>query len=226
MSNLQEISLAGPECLPVTETNVTPPPKSNSLKRFFKISKKPLVRDQVDNDSVSSSEDNKELGKSRTISRFFTRLKKTNKVSVDQEQSSSIAEPEVREKPPPNPKLRVKSSISSYWKLLFQRQKAQRQIAEFGLENSPENMVEEVHELQPVNHESETEIRPTENVEETEIDVKADSEPPQPMAKRNVANKASAQEMLSALEGGQLPTVEDEEEETIQPVPTFVNEFI
>jgi len=79
MSNLQDVPLADPEVLPVDDSDVTPAPKSNSLKRFFKISKKPLMRDQVEEVSETSSQDHKELGRSNTISRFFTRLKGSSK---------------------------------------------------------------------------------------------------------------------------------------------------
>lgn len=79
MSSLQDIPLADPEGLSVEGPEVAPAPKSNSLKRFFKISKKPMMRDQVEDDDETSSQDNKDLGKSNTISRFFTRMKGANK---------------------------------------------------------------------------------------------------------------------------------------------------
>ncbi|KRK05755.1 uncharacterized protein Dyak_GE27559, partial [Drosophila yakuba] len=82
MSNLQDIPLADHEGLTVDGSEVTPTPKSNSLKRFFKISKKPLMRDQVEDDDETSSQDNKELGRSNTISRFFTRLKGASKGKI------------------------------------------------------------------------------------------------------------------------------------------------
>ncbi|XP_052843764.1 uncharacterized protein LOC128257008 [Drosophila gunungcola] len=225
MSNLQEIPLAEPEGLEVASSDVTPTPKSNSLKRFFKISKKPLMRDQAEDVSESSSsEDPKELGKSNTISRFFTRKKGASKDVP--EQSSSIADPEEQEKPQPNVKPTIKTSISSYWKILFHRQKGQRQNADFGPSNSAGNDPEEVHEMQPVPQESEHELQSDVKVEQSDIEeYSTDPEPPQPMPKKNLANKASGEEILSALEGGQLSSVELEDGESGQPSPVIVNQF-
>nr|XP_036672702.1 uncharacterized protein LOC108010748 [Drosophila suzukii] len=227
MSNLQDVPLADPEVLPVDGSDVTPAPKSSSLKRFFKISKKPLMRDQVEEVSETSSQDHKELGRSNTISRFFTRLKGSSKDG--QEQSSSVTDAVQHEKPLPNVKPTIKTSISSYWKLLFHRQKNQRQNAGFGLSNNVENVEsEEVHELQPVNHESETDCQSNPKLEDSEIDDNTSDpaqEPPIALAKKSVANKASGQEALSALEGGQLSIAEAEIEDSIQPAPTFVNQF-
>ncbi|KAI8044463.1 hypothetical protein M5D96_000626 [Drosophila gunungcola] len=213
MSNLQEIPLAEPEGLEVASSDVTPTPKSNSLKRFFKISKKPLMRDQAEDVSESSSsEDPKELGKSNTIN--------------VPEQSSSIADPEEQEKPQPNVKPTIKTSISSYWKILFHRQKGQRQNADFGPSNSAGNDPEEVHEMQPVPQESEHELQSDVKVEQSDIEeYSTDPEPPQPMPKKNLANKASGEEILSALEGGQLSSVELEDGESGQPSPVIVNQF-
>ncbi|KAH8344412.1 hypothetical protein KR084_011033, partial [Drosophila pseudotakahashii] len=215
MSNLQDVPLADPEGLPVVDgSEVTPAPKSSSLKRFFKISKKPLMRDHVEEVSETSSQDNRELGRSNTISRFFTRLKGSNKDG--QEQSSSIAEPVEHEKPMPNAKPTIKTSISTYWKLLFHRQKSHRQNAGFGLSQNAESEPEEVHELQPVNHESETDIHPTASVEKAEVEEPAtDQEPSNAKAKKSVANKASGEEILDALEGGQLSIAERDDEESI-----------
>ncbi|XP_016993940.2 uncharacterized protein [Drosophila takahashii] len=226
MSNLQDVPLADPEGLPVVDgSEATPAPKSSSLKRFFKISKKPLMRDHVEEVSETSSQDNRELGRSNTISRFFTRLKGSNKDG--QEQSSSIADPvEHDQKPMPNAKPTIKTSISTYWKLLFHRQKNHRQNAGFGLSQNAEGESEEVHELQPVNHESETEFQSPVKVEEAEVEESGtDSEPSNPKAKKSVANKASGEEILNALEGGQLSIAEREDEEAIQPAPTSVNQF-
>ncbi|XP_016959981.1 uncharacterized protein LOC108031253 [Drosophila biarmipes] len=223
MSNLQDVPLADPEVLPVDGSEVTPAPKSSSLKRFFKISKKPLMRDQVEEVSETSSQDNKELGRSNTISRFFTRLKGSSKDG--QEQSSSVADAVAHEKPVPNAKPTIKTSISSYWKLLFNRQKNQRQNAGFGLSNNVQNgEVEEVHELQPVNHESETDCQASSKVEESAVeDYPTDpaQEPPNTLAKNN---RASGED-LSALEGGPLSIAEAEIEDSIQPAPTFVNQY-
>ncbi|XP_016982756.1 uncharacterized protein LOC108047169 [Drosophila rhopaloa] len=226
MSNLQDIPLADPEGLPVAGSDVTPTPKSNSLKRFFKISKKPQMRDQVEDVSESSSsEDPKELGKSNTISRFFTRLTGANKDG--QEQSSSIPDPVEQERPLPNAKPTIKTSISSYWKILFHRQKAQRQNLGFGPEKNAVNDPEEVHEMQPVHQESEPEFQSNAQVEEQPAieEYSTDPEPPEPLPKKSVTNKPCGKEILSALEDGQLSTVEREDEESVQPAPPFVNQF-
>ncbi|XP_017084722.2 uncharacterized protein LOC108117061 [Drosophila eugracilis] len=224
MSNLQEIPLADPEGLPVDGSNVATTPKSNSLKRFFKISKKPMMRDQVEDESETSSQDNKELGKSNTISRFFTRMKGSSKDG--QEQSTSIAaDPVDPEKPLPNIKPTIKTSISTYWKLLFNRQKSQRQNAKLGLNDNPENDSEEVHELQPVNQETETDGQPDAKEDQPEIkEERMDSEVPKASSLKPVAHKASGQDILNALEGGQLTTnSEPVDEDFIQPAPGSLN---
>ncbi|EDV48507.1 uncharacterized protein LOC6553816 [Drosophila erecta] len=211
MSNLQDIPL-GDQGLPVDGPEVAPTPKSNSLKRFFKISKKPLMRDQVEDDDDSSSQDNKELGKSNTISRFFTRLKGANKDG--QEASGSAVDPVEHEKPLPNAKPTIKTSISSYWKLLFNRQKSQRQTAVFGQSNNSnvENESEEIHELQPVNQDPDADSQPTARDEQEELEDGVDAEPANPKLRKIVASKASDQQILSALEGGQLSTTQHEDD--------------
>ncbi|XP_039491811.1 uncharacterized protein LOC120451870 [Drosophila santomea] len=215
MSNLQDIPLADPEGLTVDGSEVTPTPKSNSLKRFFKISKKPLMRDQVEDDDETSSQDNKELGKSNTISRFFTRLKGASKDV--QEPSRSVVEPVEHEKPLPNAKPTIKTSISSYWKLLFNRQKSQRQNVGFGQSNSNNvgNESEEVHELQPVNQDPDTDHQPKAKDEQEELEEGTDPEAPNSKPRKTVASNASAQEILSALQGDQLSTIEHEDEGSI-----------
>lgn len=55
---------------------------------------------------------------------------------------------EARERPAPNPKLNLKTSISSYWKVLFNRQKA---AARQGVENEqPSELNDEMTEMQQV----------------------------------------------------------------------------
>lgn len=83
MSNLEDIPLAEPQTLPVAPSEITQASKSNSLKRFFKVSKKPLIRDQPDDDSDASSDDNaKEGSKPKTLTRFFTRNKTVQKGKI------------------------------------------------------------------------------------------------------------------------------------------------
>ncbi|EDX12355.1 uncharacterized protein LOC6727472 [Drosophila simulans] len=211
MSGLQDIPLADPEGLSVEGPEVAAAPKSNSLKRFFKISKKPLMRDQAEDDDENSSQDNKELGKSNTISRFFTRMKGANNKDT-QDPSSSVVEPVEHDKPLPNAKPTIKTSISSYWKVLFNRQKSQRQNAAFGesTANKVDNESEEVHELQPVGQDPDTDTQPTVKDEQDEMERGTGPEPPNPKPTKSVANKASGQEILSALEGDQLSTNDHE----------------
>ncbi|KAH8326247.1 hypothetical protein KR067_004050, partial [Drosophila pandora] len=194
MSNLEDIPLAEPQTLPVAPSEITQASKSNSLKRFFKVSKKPLIRDQPDDDSDASSDDNaKEGGKPKTLTRFFTRNKTVQKdvVEATNAMGSPVTE---QEKPIPNAKPTIKASISTYWKLLFHRQK-NRQDAGSGAQQSNLGAAEqeEVHELQQVQLQesqshSNTDLKETDG-EETSTD------PPK-------TAKMTAEELQDSLEGG------------------------
>ncbi|KAH8324990.1 hypothetical protein KR074_002245, partial [Drosophila pseudoananassae] len=195
MSNLEDIPLAEPQALPVASSEMSQSSKSNSLKRFFKVSKKPLMRDQADEDSDASDEDNaKEDSKPKTLTRFFSRNKTAQKDVA--ESSNSMENPiSEREKPIPNAKPTIKASISSYWKLLFHRQK-NRQDAGSGAQQSSLGATEEeeVHELQPVQLQ---ESRTPSNTDLKEAGVDETSTDPKPKA-----TKQTAEELQDALEGG------------------------
>jgi len=129
-----------------------------------------------------------------------------------QDPSSSVVEPVEQDKPLPNAKPTIKTSISSYWKILFNRQKSQRQNAALGQTNAnkEDNESEEVHELQPVSQDPDTDPQPTVKDEHDEMERGTDPEPPNPKPNKSVASKASGQEIVSALEGGQLSTNDHE----------------
>ncbi|XP_068153376.1 uncharacterized protein [Drosophila tropicalis] len=160
MSSLQDIPLeeTTENSLPSTGLD-TSTPKSNSLKRFFKVGNKktPGAQESCEDDSEAAlPEGNKDAatggaGKTNTLSRFFTRMKNAQRTdgldpaatisktttNVENE-AEEIAEAPTQEelpkestvatagsdKPVPNPKPTLKASISTYWKLLFTRQKA------------------------------------------------------------------------------------------------------
>ncbi|KAH8399484.1 hypothetical protein KR215_011694 [Drosophila sulfurigaster] len=140
MSNLQDVPLAEPENIPppTEQQNVTGN-KSNSLKRFFKMGKKSASSQDINADAcevvVEDQEGIKDPAKPRTISRLLTRLKGANKTG-DLPATEAMTEPASGSNPPvveegseriapaPNAKPTLKTSISSYWKLLFHRQKA------------------------------------------------------------------------------------------------------
>lgn len=234
MSNLENIPLAEPQALPMAPSEITQASKASSLKRFFKVSKKPLIRDQPDDDSDASSDDNaKEGSKPKTLTRFFQRNKTGNKgkISVyhilrsitifppDVLEASNTVERSVseQEKPIPNAKPTIKASISTYWKLLFHRQKT-RQDAGSGAEQSNLGAAEqeEVHELQQVQLQ---ESQSHSNTDLKETDVKETTDP-----SPNTV-KMSAEELQDSLEGGMTstggPATESE-----TPSPTFVNQYL
>ncbi|XP_017102688.2 uncharacterized protein [Drosophila bipectinata] len=215
MSNLEDIPLEEPQALPAAPSETSQPSKSNSLKRFFKVSKKPLMRDQADDESDASDEDNaKEDSKPKTLTRFFSRNKTAQKDVA--EPSNSMENPITqREKPIPNVKPTIKASISSYWKLLFHRQK-NRQDAGSGAQQSGLGATEEeeLHELQPVQlqdsrSQSNTDLKEG-NMEETSTDPK----PKTP--------KETAEELQDSLEAG-LTSTADPATETELPSPALAN---
>ncbi|EDW83805.2 uncharacterized protein Dwil_GK13481 [Drosophila willistoni] len=160
MSSLQDIPLeeTTDNALPSTGLD-TSTPKSNSLKRFFKVGNKKTPGAQESCEDVTESalpEANKDAatggaGKTNTLSRFFTRMKGAQRTdgldpaatiskttaNIDNE-AEMVAEAPTQEdlakestgtaagseKPVPNAKPTLKASISTYWKLLFTRQKA------------------------------------------------------------------------------------------------------
>ncbi|KAH8310778.1 hypothetical protein KR044_002997 [Drosophila immigrans] len=155
MSNLQDVPLAEPEIIPPTDPQNVTGTKSNSLKRFFKLGKKSNSTQDINADACEAVDD--EAGKDaaarpRTISRLLTRLKGANKTgdlpaAEPAIESASGSNPPAAEEdgekptpepvplevavPVPNAKPTLKTSISSYWKLLFHRQKsANRQGAD------------------------------------------------------------------------------------------------
>ncbi|EDW68124.1 uncharacterized protein [Drosophila virilis] len=125
MSNLQDVPLAEPEDLPTIEQD-TAGSKSNSLKRFFKLGKKSNTSQEA-SDEVTELEDeaNKDPAKPGSISRLLTRLKGNSKTEQNEPTSSNneTAVEEAADKPVPNLKPTIKTSISGYWKQLFHRQK-------------------------------------------------------------------------------------------------------
>ncbi|KAH8280091.1 hypothetical protein KR018_007526, partial [Drosophila ironensis] len=151
MSNLQEVPLAEPEVLSAVPSALSDqqPAKSSSLKRFFKVSKKPHMRDHLDEDSDASSSDEAVKEKPKTLGRFFMRNRGASKAHVPDSSSNLTNTKSEHERPVPNVKPTIKASISTYWKLLFHRQKANRQ--DMGAMADEANaQQEEVHELQPV----------------------------------------------------------------------------
>ncbi|XP_030556439.1 uncharacterized protein LOC115759607 isoform X2 [Drosophila novamexicana] len=125
MSNLQDVPLAEPEDLPTIEQD-TAGSKSNSLKRFFKLGKKSNTSQEAC-EEVTELEDeaNKDPAKPGSISRLLTRLKGNSKTEQNEPTSSNneTAVEEAADKPVPNLKPTIKTSISGYWKQLFHRQK-------------------------------------------------------------------------------------------------------
>ncbi|XP_017033882.1 uncharacterized protein [Drosophila kikkawai] len=162
MSNLQDVPLNESEGLPGEDAQMS---KTNSLKRFFKLSKKPALKEYGSETSIEG--DNKELGKSKTLSRIFSRRKIPNKDGPKKdepntdgpEQSSSMSTPNQQDKPLTTTKPGVKSSMSMYWKRLFHLHKAQNQDEGSGPEQTAVNGPEEVHELQLVPNDSEVQIQ-------------------------------------------------------------------
>lgn len=76
MSNLHDVPLAEPENIPTTEQNLNVP-KSNSLKRFFKLGRRSNSSQEINEETCEpEDEGNKEVTKPPgSISRFFTKLK-------------------------------------------------------------------------------------------------------------------------------------------------------
>ncbi|XP_034485684.1 uncharacterized protein LOC117790361 isoform X2 [Drosophila innubila] len=167
MSNLQDVPLAEPENQTPTDQNTTGH-KSNSLKRFFKLGKKSNSSQDINAEAgeVTEEEANKDPAKPGSISRFLTRLKGTSKTGdltitePGESTSSSPTAVEVAvERPVPNAKPTLKTSISSYWKVLFHRQKAaNRQGAESEQEPAATATEQSVdsHGMQQVQQEQQT----------------------------------------------------------------------
>lgn len=202
MSNLQDVPLADPEGLPTAVAEESAGSKTSSLKRFFKLSKKPALQDHAVKPSKTSIEgDNKELGKSNTLSRIFARKKATPRDGL--EQSSSVGIPIEKDKPLANPKPAIKASMSMYWKRLFHLHKTQNQEAGSGADKGAVNGPEEVHELQLVQNDPEN---PTTDLEQPDLDANQESEP------QTVSEKATASDqILSALESGHRLAVESKD---------------
>ncbi|KAH8406736.1 hypothetical protein KR222_008536 [Zaprionus bogoriensis] len=153
MSNLQDVPLAEPENMLSAEPSLTGP-KTNSLKRFFKLGKKSNSSQEISEDVCEPEDDvNKDATKPGSISRFLTRLKGSNKSESGEQNVSSLSMlEESADRPLPNAKPTLKTSISNYWKLLFHRQKvANRQ----GMEAEQQGATEleqqiDLTEMQPV----------------------------------------------------------------------------
>ncbi|KAH8255643.1 hypothetical protein KR038_007737, partial [Drosophila bunnanda] len=211
MSNLQDVPLAEPEVLPVADSEEAQMSKTNSLKRFFKISKKPAIKEYASDVSIDG--DNKELRKTSTLSRLFSRKKLPNKDGASKdapntdepEQSSSMGIPMTQEKPLTAPKT-VKSSMSMYWKRLFHLHKAQNQEGGSGPDQGPVNGPEEVHELKLVQNDSEVQA----NLDEPDL------EPKQPEATLETEPKkiASGEKILSSLDRGHCVASGPKDEES------------
>ncbi|KAH8356793.1 hypothetical protein KR200_004945 [Drosophila serrata] len=225
MSNLQDVPLAEPEVLPVADSEEAQMSKANSLKRFFKISKKPAVKEY--GSDVSLNGDNKELRKTSTLSRLFSRKKLPTKDGANKdgpnkdepEQSSSMGTPMTQEKPEkPNPKA-VKSSMSMYWKRLFHLHKAQNQEGGSGLDQGPVNGPEEVHELKLVQNDSEVQG------DLDEPDLEPEKEPKQPVTTSEAEPKkiASRENIQSTLDRCHNLSSEPKDEEAKQPDPAIAN---
>ncbi|KAH8281651.1 hypothetical protein KR054_001988, partial [Drosophila jambulina] len=163
MSNLQDVPLAEPGVLTVADSEETQMSKNNSLKRFFKLSKKPAVKEYASDVSLG---DNKELRKTSTLSRIFSRKKLPS--NDEPEQSGSIQE----DRPSTTPKP-VKSSMSMYWKRLFNLHKNQNQDGTSGQEQSAVNGPEEVHELKLVQNDLEGQT----DLDEPDIEPKQETPP-------------------------------------------------
>ncbi|XP_064550765.1 uncharacterized protein LOC135436922 isoform X2 [Drosophila montana] len=155
MSNLQDVPLAEPEDLPTIEQD-TAGSKSNSLKRFFKLGKKSNTSQESSQDAseeVSELEDeaNKDPAKPGSISRLLTRLKGSSKTEQNEPTSSNnetaVEAEEATDKPVPNLKPTIKTSISGYWKQLFHRQKvANRQEQKLATDQETTELQDEQQE--------------------------------------------------------------------------------
>ncbi|SPP83774.1 uncharacterized protein LOC117586455 isoform X1 [Drosophila guanche] len=159
MSNMQDVPLADPEeGIAGSVASSTATPKSSSLKRFFKLSKKPHNLQDELQDMTESAVRQKDPSKNNTVGRFFTRFKHAHKDGSEEPSSSTsneatdageeheLEQSQRKNKPSPNMKPTIKESISGYWKQLFNRNKAQKQDGIAGMSDG----VEEVHELQQV----------------------------------------------------------------------------
>ncbi|TDG47593.1 hypothetical protein AWZ03_006032 [Drosophila navojoa] len=177
MSNLQDVPLAAPETMPTAEHD-TAGTKSNSLKRFFKLGRKSITPSDFSEDQIDLEDEAKDPGKPGSISRFLTRLKGTTKSTVQftepDEPASSTVSPAVEEatdKPVPNAKPTIKTSISGYWKQLFHRQKAanrQEEKPAIEMENVPESpQISQEQQSDPVQAEEEPTIPAAEPLPET-----------------------------------------------------------
>lgn len=166
MSNLQDVPLAEPENIPTTEQNATGN-KTNSLKRFFKLGKKSNSSQDINADASEMLEDesNKDPSKHKSISRFLTRLKGTSKPGdlpntdpTEPTSSVQIVAEEAVEKPVPNAKPTLKTSISTYWKLLFHRQKAANRQGVDSEQDSelPSEQQMDMNEIQQIQQEQQT----------------------------------------------------------------------
>ncbi|KAH8334244.1 hypothetical protein KR059_007918 [Drosophila kikkawai] len=243
MSNLQDVPLNESEGLPGEDAQMS---KTNSLKRFFKLSKKPALKEYG---SETSIEGDKELGKSKTLSRIFSRRKIPNKDGPKKdepntngpEQSSSMSTPIQQDKPLTTTKPGVKSSMSMYWKRLFHLHKAQNQDEGSGPEQTAVNGPEEVHELQLVPNDSEVQVQDSNEPDlEAKPKLKPETAPktqlekvpkPQPeTAQKPQPEKApkpeskklnSDEKILSALESGLVAQPKEEKPE--EPAPVVAN---
>ncbi|EDV98625.1 uncharacterized protein LOC6569973 [Drosophila grimshawi] len=151
MSNLQDVPLTEPEnIIPTTNDsttdNDTSGPKSNSLKRFFKLGKKANpTQNFAEDGNELDDEVNKDTAKPGTINRLLTRLKSTSKTeSIEPSTSTNPDMEETSGKPAPNAKPTLKSSISTYWRHLFHRQKAINREGSHDHQDFPETKQEAI----------------------------------------------------------------------------------
>ncbi|XP_017845906.1 immunoglobulin A1 protease autotransporter isoform X2 [Drosophila busckii] len=232
MSNLQDVPLAEPEQMAedVAATGAeTAEHKSNSLKRFFKMGKKSSNLSEA-NDEVSAEveEDiNKEQTKHNSISRFLTRLKNNpNKTSetADNHTSSNMAVQteqseiggEKPEKPAPNAKHNLRTSISGYWKMLFHRQKnANQQDANNEQSEQPSDVAAEapaVPNAPPVPEQQQQQAQQTETVLVHDVSTETPSPSHHDLMQAVLVEKLPqvAAEMPNMLEAVQMLAVSDD----------------
>lgn len=176
MSNLHDVPLAEPENIQSTEQNLNVP-KTNSLKRFFKLGRRSNSSQEIGEETCEpEDEGTKETTKPPgSISRFLTKLKGpsrsgmllynalvTQRIILVIQYLTDTADPnssysETRERPAPNPRLNLKTSISSYWKVLFNRQKTSpRRGVNTEQESGREEEEIETTDLQQVQQEQQT----------------------------------------------------------------------
>ncbi|XP_022215826.2 uncharacterized protein LOC111069911 [Drosophila obscura] len=198
MSNMQDVPLAEPEVMAGSVASSTATTKSSSLKRFFKLSKKPHNLQDELQDANESVVRQKDPSKNNTVGRFFTRFKHAHKDVSDEPSSSASTEAtdageeqqqqeqaqgQGSNKPSPNMKPTIKESISGYWKMLFNRTKAQKHDGS-GMSDGMSDGMEEVHELQQVKqdqHQSDEMSEGSDREEHTEPTQNLNQQQPEPV---------------------------------------------